>query len=126
VINLSLLKVKLTTAKADFGDSCKSDSQHYIQTEIFPIEASEDGLSAKMTIPAGKLPIINDQKEFYFCLSTPERPDFVHQGHITNAQIEVYELLLPIWLMIIFIAVLLSLSGPLLRPQSRSYGFGPD
>ena len=104
-------KVKLTTVRSLYGTECKSDESHYVQTSTFLLEADPSGLKANLTIPGSKLPIVRDQRVFFFCLFDEARNEWVHQGDVDGASIEVYELLLPIWLMIVFIVILLCLSG---------------
>jgi metal transporter CNNM len=54
-----------------------------------------------------------EEKIYYFCLRGSDDSDFTHQGYdeISGLTIEVYEHLLPIWIMSIIIVVLLCLSG---------------
>jgi len=106
------LKVKLTTQSASFGSRCSSAGA-IAQTEIFKLKAvpGEDGVKASLQVPGDKLHTLRDQKRMFFCLSHDDGATFVHQGNSTEAYVEIFEHLLPIWLMIVFICVLLCLSG---------------
>ncbi len=103
-------EMKLTTAKKSYGDDCHAEGSH-VQTDSFSITTvGEDGVLATAVIPG--LDLFNE-KYYYFCLRSNGEEDFIHQGSDDDRdlKIEVYNLLLPIWIMIIFIGVLLCLSG---------------
>lgn len=54
-------RVKLTTAKAAFGDSCKSES-HHVQTKIFELaNCHVDGLAGDLDILGEELPSFKDK-----------------------------------------------------------------
>ncbi len=103
-------KVKLTTAAGRLSERCQRHDAHSV-SETFPLDAAADGFSAALHIPGGALHPIRDQNTFYFCLQTQGQDYYVHQGSASNAQIQITELLLPVWLMIVFLIILLSLSG---------------
>ena len=66
---------------------------------------------AQIDIPGGDLPSVANQEQFYLCLKSEDSSHFVHQGTDTSLKIEVETLPLPIWVMIIFLCILLCLSG---------------
>merc|ERR1719510_571437 len=66
---------------------------------------------AQIDIPGGDLPSVANQEQFYLCLKSEDSSHFVHQGTDPSLMIEVETLPLPIWVMIIFLCVLLCLSG---------------
>ncbi len=72
---------------------------------------AEDGTWAKLTIKGKDVHTLKEKTMQYFCLSADEGEPFLHQGTETEASFDVTEHLLPIWLMIIFVVILLSLSG---------------
>lgn len=95
--------------------------------------ANSEGTMANVTIPAGTLPILDGEEVMYVCLRAGKTGYFFHQGKknewncglrlrvddflylplgtAKSLQIEVYELLLPVWLISIFIIILLTMSG---------------
>eukprot|EP00094_Tigriopus_californicus_P003006 TCALIF_02895-PA protein Name:"Similar to CNNM2 Metal transporter CNNM2 (Homo sapiens)" AED:0.03 eAED:0.03 QI:0/0/0/0.5/1/1/2/0/940 len=100
--------VKLTTAQAEFGQPCKSDNYH-VQTRAFDIEVNEDGTSARLELLGERV----DQTDgvFFFCVRSDDSTDYIHQGTGRYVSIDIYQMLLPLWIMVVFIVVLLSLSG---------------
>ena len=61
-------------------------------------------------IPSGGLKYYHDEKVYYICVKDALGA-FRHQGSGRQLRVELYKLLLPVWLMIIFISILLCLSG---------------
>ena len=109
-------KIRLTTVTKEFGQDCKSDTEHR-QSETFPVQGNEDGTMATVDIPGEAMSsAFTDDGEslpYYLCLKSPDQPGFVHQGNDTESSLflRVYDHPLPIWLMICAIVVLLCLSG---------------
>ena len=66
---------------------------------------------AQIDIPGRDLPSVENQEQFYVCLKSEDSSHFVHQGTDPSLMIEVETLPLPIWVMIIFLCILLCLSG---------------
>lgn len=103
-------EIKMTTAKGEFGSPCKSEKSH-VQSRILTFDnTTAEGTTGKLFIPSGTLPKYKD-KTFYFCMKQPGEAVFMHQGTSSDIQITLYELILPLWFMVILIVVLLCLSG---------------
>ena len=58
-----------------------------------------------------KFVYVSDNEIFYVCLKSSETGKFEHQGIQFQLKINVFTLLLPIWVMVCMIALLLCLSG---------------
>ncbi|XP_040578802.1 unextended protein [Lepeophtheirus salmonis] len=103
-------EVKLTTFEGSYGDSCISHDKTF-QTRSFPLLLIDES-SASIELPEG-LDNPPDSKKFYVCLKASEDDVFVHQGSGSDSllHIGVYSLLLPIWIMVLILICLLSLSG---------------
>ncbi len=97
----------------------------FLQSKSFTLDqVSPDGTRALLTVTGEDAKILKNQERVFFCLSSAgvgpsafvpgsrqSEESFVHQGTNTNAEVEVKERLLPLWLMIFFIALLLCMSG---------------
>ena len=105
-------EVVLTSLHGEFGSRCSKTHEFSVRTPSFHILANEDGTSAQVEITAGDLPSIEGEQTFYVCLRTSGHgTPFIHQGSMPELSVKVYNLLLPIWVMVCFIIVLLCLSG---------------
>ncbi len=106
-------QVVFTSAESKYGSDCRSDGDLSVKTSSYRVMASEDGTQAHVTIPGKALPSVEGEEVFYVCLkNSPEEGKFIHQGSDSfGTQVHVKELILPIWLMIVFIVILLCLSG---------------
>ena len=104
-------EVVFTSALGSYGDSCLSDEFH-VKTDKFKLEVNEDGTIGRIEIPGGAMTKLEGQDIYFVCLKTNGQGPFVHQGDSSpGLKIKVFTLLLPIWLMVIFIVILLCLSG---------------
>lgn len=101
--------VKLTTAGAEFGAPCKSEGFHF-QTKAYEVEKVVGSNIAYLTIPGSQMPAKATGK-FHLCLRNPSQSNYVHQGKDEYLSIELYTMLLPVWIMVIFLVILLGLSG---------------
>ncbi len=104
-------EIIFTSAQGEFGDNCQSGEVH-VKTSSYNLVANDEGTVATLTIPAGDLPAIKGQEQFYVCLKSKDDVMSMHQGSDGEGlKIKVYVLILPVWLMVIFIVILLCLSG---------------
>ncbi len=103
-------RIKLTTNKGEFGGVCNSGGSAQSKELAFR-NVSADGTRAELTVPGDAVHTLTGQAVQYVCLSDGEGEPFKHQGVEGGAFVEITEHLLPIWLMIVFVVILLSLSG---------------
>lgn len=104
-------EIIFTSSKGDFGSECRSDGFH-VRTNSYSMSVTTDGTTGSVTIPGGDLPSVKGQEIFYVCLRADHESPLLHQGSSNKgSQMKVYVLILPMWIMVIFIGVLLCLSG---------------
>jgi len=102
--------IKFTTSKQEYGEQCGYDGQSHSKTIPFTIISltSEYGI---LSVPDSALKYYSHENVYYVCVRDPSTGLYVHQGDNQTLQMEVYSLLLPVWLSIIILGVLLCLSG---------------
>ncbi len=106
-------KVRLTTHRAEFGNSCHGDGEESrFLSKTFRLKQVTPGRTrAILSIPGDEVYLPRRQNLVFFCLGREDGETFVHQGTETDAVVEIAKPLLPLSLMIVFIVILLCMSG---------------
>ena len=107
-------RVRLTTRESEFGSPCQAETGGGgAQSGAFPLSAvSGDGTRARLSLTGDQVPLLRGLSMEYLCLEGGEDEEgssFVHQGK--DVSFEVTRPVLPLWAMILFLVILLCLSG---------------
>ena len=102
-------EIKFSTANREKNENCDADDEVH-SSQRFSITVDKNGVGL-VDIPSGGLRYLSDEQLYYLCVLNGDSGEFIHQGTTDQLAIEVTTLLLPVWLMAIFIVVLLCLSG---------------
>ena len=104
--------VKFTTANNSYGGSCRGHGgiSHYQSGEI-PVIVDQAHPDMGKVVIVGGLEYRPDDSDYFLCLKDPETGAYIHQGPWRQLRVQVTRRLLPLWLMIVLLAILLCLSG---------------
>ena len=100
--------VRLTTAVMERGEDCHGSQDMLLQTKHLWLHHGENN-KTMLTIAADDIIYSSDQDTYRICLKVGET--FKYQGDGPELRIKLYRQLLPTWLMAVFVAFLLCLSG---------------
>jgi metal transporter CNNM len=108
-------RIKFTTANNTYGGSCGHSSESHFQSQEMFVDLDENHPGfATVLLPGDPntgLVYHPEDHIYYICVEEEGVDGFFHQGGDQQVQIEMTTSLMPVWMMIVLLVVLLTLSG---------------